>query len=52
VTLEDEVVLLGRQGAEFVSAEQMATWAQTINYEIVTRADPFAPRELKGLQTE
>ncbi len=46
VALEDEVVLLGRQGEEQISAEQMASWAQTINYEIVTRADPHNPRVL------
>jgi alanine racemase len=45
VALEDEVVLLGRQGEEQITAEQMASWAQTINYEIVTRADPHAPRK-------
>ncbi len=44
VSLEDEVVLLGRQNAEEIGAEQMASWAQTINYEIVTRADPYARR--------
>jgi alanine racemase len=31
----DEVVLLGRQGRERVTAEEMAAWAQTIPYEIV-----------------
>jgi alanine racemase len=29
--------LLGRDGDEQVSADQLAAWAQTINYEIVTR---------------
>ena len=29
--------LLGRDGGEQLSAEQLAGWAQTINYEIVTR---------------
>lgn len=29
--------LLGRDGDEQVSADQLATWAQTIHYEIVTR---------------
>jgi alanine racemase len=48
VALEDEVVLLGKQGAEQISAETMASWASTINYEIVTRIDPAAPRILKG----
>jgi alanine racemase len=45
VAPEDEAVLLGRQGEEQITAEQMASWAQTINYEIVTRADPHAPRK-------
>jgi len=31
----DEVVLLGRQGLERVTAEELAAWAQTIPYEIV-----------------
>ena len=46
VTLEDEVVLLGSQGEECISAEQMASWAQTINYEVVARVDPLAQRTL------
>jgi alanine racemase len=29
--------LLGRDGDEQVSADQLAVWAQTINYEVVTR---------------
>jgi len=29
--------LLGRDGEEQVSADQLAVWAQTINYEVVTR---------------
>ncbi len=37
VRLEEEVVLLGSQGAEAVTAEQMAAWIGTINYEVVTR---------------
>ena len=42
--LEDEVVLLGKQGAETISAEQLATWAGTISYEIVARIHPGLPR--------
>ena len=42
--LEDEVVLLGKDGDENISAEMMAEWAGTINYEIVTRISPFIPR--------
>jgi alanine racemase len=40
----DEVVLLGAQGDERVTAEDLARLASTINYEIVTRAAPYAPR--------
>jgi alanine racemase len=40
----DEAVLLGAQGDERVSAETIAGWLDTINYEVVTRADPWAPR--------
>jgi alanine racemase len=29
--------LLGHDGDETVSAEALATWAQTIHYEVVTR---------------
>jgi len=42
----DEVVLLGRQGDEVITAEDLARLAGTINYEIVTRAAPGAPRIL------
>ncbi len=44
VKLEDEVVLLGKQGKEHVSAEQLAAWIGTINYEVVTRINPLLPR--------
>lgn len=44
VSLEDEVVLLGEQGGEVISAETMAGWAGTINYEIVTRIGDHIPR--------
>ena len=42
--LEDEVVLLGRQGDERVTAEQFAAWCGTITYEIVSRIHPSLPR--------
>ncbi len=44
VELEDEVVVLGHQGDEQITAEQIAAWCNTINYEVVTRFAPFAPR--------
>jgi len=40
----DEVVLLGTGGDETVSADDLARLAGTINYEIVTRLAPNAPR--------
>ncbi len=43
-SLEDEVVLLGRQGDERITAEQLAGWAGTISYEIVARIHPSLPR--------
>lgn len=42
----DEVVLLGRQGNEEISAEELANIAGTINYEIVTQINPLQPRFL------
>ena len=42
--LEDEVVLLGTQGRERISAEHLASLCGTINYEIVTRINPKIPR--------
>jgi len=42
----NEVVLLGSVGDESVSAEDLARLADTINYEIVTRAAPGSPRIL------
>ena len=46
--LEDEAVLLGRSGDETISAELMAEWTGTINYEVVTRISPFLPRVVTG----
>ncbi len=44
VQLEEEVVLLGSQGEERISAEQMAGWGDTINYEVTTRIREGIPR--------
>ena len=44
VRLGNEVTLLGRSGHEIVSAEQLAQWAQTINYEALARLSPAIPR--------
>ncbi|MFC1616362.1 alanine racemase [Patescibacteria group bacterium] len=42
--VEDEVVLLGQGEKENVSADDIATWAGTINYEITTRVNEMIPR--------
>jgi alanine racemase len=44
IKLEDEVVLLGKDGEESISADDLASLVGTINYEIVTRINPFIPR--------
>jgi alanine racemase len=44
VGLEDEVVLIGRQGDERLRAEQLAEWCGTIPYEILSRIHPGMPR--------
>jgi len=48
IGLEEQVVLLGRDGDEEISADLMAEWAGTINYEIVSRISPFLPRKVIG----
>lgn len=35
VKLGDEVVLLGRQGDEEITADEIATWMETISYEVL-----------------
>lgn len=44
VKIEDEVVLLGRQGKEEITAEEIAKKLDTINYEITTRISSLLPR--------
>lgn len=44
----DEVVMLGTQGAETVTAWELATMADTIAYEIVARIGPRVPRRYAG----
>lgn len=42
--LEEEVVLIGRQGSEEIKASDLASAAQTIPYEIVSRLGGHIPR--------
>jgi len=51
VQQDDEVVLIGRQGDDEITAEEVATWAETINYEVTTSLLPRVARVyLKGGQ--
>ena len=43
VRQDDEVVVFGRQGEAEITAEEVAAWAETINYEIVTRLAARVP---------
>jgi alanine racemase len=47
VSLEDEVVILGAQGGEDITAEELAGQSQTINYEVTTRISPLLPRVIR-----
>ncbi len=40
----DEVVLIGEQGTASIRAEEVARWADTINYEVTTSLLPRLPR--------
>ncbi len=44
VAMEDEVVLIGAQGRERITAEEVAAWAGTINYEVTTLLQPRVAR--------
>ena len=37
IKLEDEVILIGKQGKEHITAEELGEWSRTINYEVTTR---------------
>lgn len=52
VALDDEVVLIGSQGDARISAEEVARWAETINYEVTTSLLPRAARRYPGDHTE
>ena len=43
-----EVTLIGADGAECISADDWATWAGTINYEIVARLPGHLPRAFRS----
>jgi alanine racemase len=43
----DEVVLIGEQGTESITAEEIADAIETIAYEVLARLSPRLPRRLK-----
>ena len=43
----DEAVLMGRDGAETISAEDLAAWAGTISYEILLSAGSRVERIMR-----
>jgi alanine racemase len=44
VQVGEEVVLLGRQGTEEITAEEVAGWLDSLHYEVTTRINPLIPR--------
>ncbi len=47
VELEDEVVLIGLQHSESITAEELAGRIDTINYEVLARISPLLQRVIK-----
>lgn len=45
---DDEVILIGESGAESIKCEDLADWAGTIPYEILTNINTRVPRIYKG----
>jgi len=52
VSLGDEVVLIGRQGAEEITADEWAARTGTISYEVLTAIGPRVPRRVVGAELE
>ena len=48
VKIGDEVVAVGRQGANKISADDVAAWIDTINYEVVAALTDRVPRIFSG----
>lgn len=49
VKVGDSVVLIGKQGKETITAEELASLSDTISYEIVSCISPRVPRTYKGV---
>lgn len=48
VHVGDVATLIGQDGDEVVSAQDVASWAQTIHYELLARLHPDIPRRVVG----
>lgn len=48
VRVGDEVVIIGGQGEETITANEVASWARTIPYEILTCITARVPRHYRG----
>jgi alanine racemase len=46
VSVGDTVTLIGQDGVETISAFDVAAWAQTIHYELMTRLNSEIPRKI------
>jgi alanine racemase len=46
VSIHDEVVLIGKQGEEEITADEIAVRTGTINYEVVTSLAPRVPKKM------
>jgi alanine racemase len=46
IKVGDVVTLIGVEGKEIISAGDVASWAETIHYELVTRLNPAIERKL------
>jgi alanine racemase len=44
ISAGEDVVLWGRQGAAEIACGEVAAWAETIPYELLTRVGPRVPR--------
>ncbi|KPJ70313.1 hypothetical protein AMJ51_02305, partial [Microgenomates bacterium DG_75] len=44
--LEEEVILIGKQGKNEITVEELAEKIGTINYEMITRINPLIPRKV------
>lgn len=50
VSIGDEVVLIGQQGDDFISAQEVAEWSGTISYEVLLSITARVPKIYLPLQ--